>query len=369
MLSIDTTDDHASNWAKNRLIEEVLAQTSKASLREIVDSNLQDMLNLDIVDQTYEYFPGDDKVEPVPTNRTVQVPATAESIRRNQQVFGSRLGEGLAGELFKVANDRVRDEIGPGDVPDPEGDAMLAAAYVAAVGKTDEVVARIHQYARELTDELWADNHSFIASLPKERQAAYKEVLGRDTQPASFQMVAPMNAQVNAKIRFEDGTEKDLPSYPTHILVTEDGRYPCLLNDLEQEVLQRETSRDTHLGWYRNPTRSGGDALTVAYEMGERWRGLKPDFLVFDKASDGTTQVSIIDPHSSYLDDWLYKLKGLAAYAEKHGDKYKQILALDEFNDTLRCLDLKEASTRKAIREHSGTGEDLYTSAVSFEYR
>lgn len=57
----------------------------------------------------------------------------------------------------------------------------------------------------------------------------------------------------------------------------------------------------------------------------------------------------IVDPHGHHLGDALPKLRGLAAYAERHGHHYQRIDAVAKVGDTLRVLDLTEPSVRGAV--------------------
>jgi len=45
------------------------------------------------------------------------------------------------------------------------------------------------------------------------------------------------------------------------------------------------------------------------------------------------------------------KLHGLAKYAETHAHAYRRIEAVAKIDDTLRVLDLKDASVRKAVAQ------------------
>ncbi|MEN9253117.1 MAG: hypothetical protein Q6L58_11840, partial [Thermostichales cyanobacterium BF3_bins_165] len=128
-----------------------------------------------------------------------------------------------------------------------------------------------------------------------------------------------------------------------------DGTFPTDANAWETEVLDRELARDGVVGWYRNPARSSQDSLAVVYDLGGKVRTVRPDFVFFAEQPDGSIAASIVDPHSHHLGDALPKLRGLAAYAERHGSQYLRIEAVAKIADTFRVLDLKEASVRAAV--------------------
>ncbi len=56
----------------------------------------------------------------------------------------------------------------------------------------------------------------------------------------------------------------------------------------------------------------------------------------------------IVAPHGPYFADALPKLKGLAQYAETHGNCYRRIESVAEFKSKLRLLNLKREEVRKA---------------------
>jgi len=132
-------------------------------------------------------------------------------------------------------------------------------------------------------------------------------------------------------------------------MADDDGTFPVDPNAWEAEVLDRELDRDGMVGWYRNPSRSSQDSLAIAYDHGGRVRTMRPDFVFFAERPDGTIAASIVDPHGHHLGDALPKLRGLAAYAERHGSDFERIDAVAKVDGTTRVLDLTEATVRAAV--------------------
>ena len=112
-----------------------------------------------------------------------------------------------------------------------------------------------------------------------------------------------------------------------------------------------EAARPGFRAWYRNPARSTQDSLAIAYQDGDRYRTVRPDFIFFGEDTDGEVTAVIVDPHSHHLADAIPKLKGLAAYAEKHAAHYLRIESISKIDDKLRVLDLTADEVRKAIGE------------------
>ncbi len=85
-----------------------------------------------------------------------------------------------------------------------------------------------------------------------------------------------------------------------------------------------------------------------------RWieaKTLRPDFIFFTRQPDGSIAASIVHPHGHHLADALPKLRGLAAYAEAHGDQFQRIDAVAKVDGSLRVLDLTEAPVRTAVAD------------------
>ena len=59
--------------------------------------------------------------------------------------------------------------------------------------------------------------------------------------------------------------------------------------------------------------------------------------------------VDILDPHSSSFSDALPKAKGLAKFAEKHGEQFGRIELIHKVNGRIRRLNLKEKEIREQI--------------------
>jgi hypothetical protein len=59
--------------------------------------------------------------------------------------------------------------------------------------------------------------------------------------------------------------------------------------------------------------------------------------------------VDILDPHSSSYSDAIPKAKGLAKFAETHGEQFGRIELIHKVNGQLKRIDLKDEATRKKI--------------------
>jgi type III restriction enzyme len=128
------------------------------------------------------------------------------------------------------------------------------------------------------------------------------------------------------------------------------GRFPVdtSRSSWESDVLERELSAATLVGWYRNPG-SGRHALAVPYQAGDKVLLMHPDFLFFHQDGDDIV-MDIIDPHRHDLADAAPKWSGLASYAQDHSDRVRRVLAVIKTTDgELRALDLTADSISEKL--------------------
>jgi hypothetical protein len=189
-------------------------------------------------------------------------------------------------------------------------------------------------------------------------------------QPEHTPTVIPTDLRVDTV----DLDRNPLPSAELHILSDAAGAYPLdeSLNPGELKVIERETGKDTMVGWYRNPSAAGKHSLRVAYKDGATWRSVQPDFIFVQRNTSGQLVPSIVDPHGTHFSDAMPKLLGLAQYAEDHGHLYARIESLAETRaGEMRMLNQKDPKVREAIRQavrDGASSASLFTSEVSQAY-
>ncbi len=231
-----------------------------------------------------------------------------------------------------------------------DGALLDAHATVAAFGLVSDVKDYLDDEADKLARKWLTEHRAAIKALSDERQDVYRQLREMSVEPQDLDLAKPTAWLVPTTER-RCGTDTDLPPYRMHLLADRVGSFPADLNEWEAEVLDREYGRPGFVGWYRNPSRRSQDSLAVAYEHGGRIRTVRPDFLFFSEHDDGTIGAAIVDPHGHHLADALPKLRGLAAYAERHGADFERIDAVTKLNGIYRVLDFTEASVRDAVDE------------------
>lgn len=252
--------------------------------------------------------------------------------------------------------------------PEDDENALLEAQItVSAIGLVPEIVEAIEDEADKIAREWLADTRVERKNLTDEQQAEYDRLEGMSLTPERVALRRPRKTQAETKERQPDGTEKPLPTSSTHLLTSQDGTYPLDLNDWEQQVLATEENRAGFIGWYRNPDRAVKESLAIAYQDNHSWKALRPDFLFFTETPNGIA-VDLVDPHSTHLSDALPKLRGLAQFAEQHGDEFRRIESVAQVDGKLRVLDIGQAAVREAITRATDA-KSLYASELAYDYQ
>src|SRR6266566_623340 len=255
--------------------------------------------------------------------------------------------------------------VGPGG----DDDHLLEAHItVASLARVPEIGQALDTEADNLARSWLGQTRVARKGLTDEQQAEYDRLEGMSTQPERITLTTPKTAQADTKVRHADGTETDLPTRTLHVMAAEDGIYPIDLNDWERKVVDAEAKQPGFKGWYRNPSRTAKESLAVAYrDTSGDWKALRPDFIFFGTAHDGSVVVDLVDPHGHHLSDALPKLKGLADFAERFEADFRRIESVAETGGKLRVLDITRENVRKAIRS-AESAKALYESDLAADY-
>jgi hypothetical protein len=251
-------------------------------------------------------------------------------------------------------------------------DEDLREAYVraSALATVKPLREKIDREADALVDAWFAEHRVAILGLTDERQQEYEDIRSLATEPQTGVLRRPRNRLEDFAEVLDSGQVTTAPLVKSHLMSDAHGDFPIgALNSWEREVVEVELSRPDVVAWYRNPSHSGVDSVTVAYRdaIGD-WRSMHPDFIFFNRV-DGVVRPSIVDPHGQHLEDSLVKLQGLAKYAERYGEAFHRIEASLKAGERWRVLDLKRADVRVAVANHTGQVLELYNSPIAVEYK
>lgn len=246
------------------------------------------------------------------------------------------------------------------DIEDDEEALTEAHTTIAALGLVGDVKIALDAAAIKLANEWFHQYRAEIRGLSHERQDEYRQIKGMSDEPQDVDLAQPTSRLEMTEIREADGSKTTIATFEHHLLCDANGKYPVQFGSgWEPDVLKAEMKREGFIAWYRNPGHATQDSLGISYKDGKAFGIVRPDFLFFAKAGDGSIVVDIVDPHGTHLADALPKLKGLAAYAETHGAYYRRIEAVADSGSGLRVLDLTSAEVRNAIAT-AQTARELY---------
>lgn len=246
---------------------------------------------------------------------------------------------------------------------DPDYDSETdAISRISAIGNSVEIMQGMETWASEKTQELLDSYGSFRNSVSAENREKWDRIEG-NTKP-----YIERNLNIQASITRQN---MDYKKYPKHIISDDDGWAYLNLNPLEDDVVRTELSHKPNVAWYRNQARNLNASLAIPYKIGDSLENMYPDFIFFQKASDGTIIPSIVDPHGDWLGDSIAKLKGYVMYLKDHPDTFGRVLAVtDSKNGECRSLDLMDEKVQKAIDKFSGdTAKTLFHGELSRPYK
>jgi type III restriction enzyme len=279
--------------------------------------------------------------------------------RRAARIFSPDISRTYVDALaYEAANPEDADEF--------EEALVDGRVQVAALGLVTEVQPHFDAEADKLAKDWLAAYGPAIKALSHDRQESYRQVREMSAEPQDVDLVKPVGRFEATKARVND-VETALPTYKHHLLCDEQGVYPAELNNWEVAVVETEMKREGFSFWYRNPQQPGQSSLGIAYLSGDQYGIVRPDFIFFASAADGTPIADLVDPHGLHLADALPKLRGLALYAATHAGAYRRIESVAEVLGKLRVLDLKRADVRDAIAG-AADAASLFKGSLAADY-
>jgi type III restriction enzyme len=292
----------------------------------------------------------------------VRQEATAlRDIDRDTRKVVATLKEGVAKDYVKY---RV-DKAGAGT------DVLTVRTEVAALLMVDGVSTEVEAAATKWVQDQFTKFAVEIKNTTGATRDAYLKVKEQISKPEETGIELTSNLKAATKDSNKEDAA-DLPTFAGHLFSDGIGKFPAKLNDWETQVIETELKRPSFVAWYRNPSRATLSALRIAYQDDAgKWGSLQVDFIVISRRDDESLAASIVDPHGDHLADAKAKLRGLADFAEKCGDRYIRIESIAKVaNGQLRSLDLLDAKVRKAVRTfEGGKVTALYESASATDYQ
>ena len=237
-----------------------------------------------------------------------------------------------------------------------------AISRIAAVGYCMEIIHAMEIWAEKKTDELLSIYGPQRYAVSEENKMKWDRIEG-NTKP-----YIERNLNVQASITRQN---KEYDAYPKHIISDDTGWAYLKLNDMEKDVVRTELARSLNVAWYRNQSRNLNASLAIAYMLNDEWSNMYPDFIFFQRLSDGRIIRSIVDPHGDWLSDCVAKLKGYVMYIKDHPDMFGSVIVIaDQKGGEYRYLDLMMVEVQDAIETFNGSSaKELFTGPLSRVYK
>ena len=231
-------------------------------------------------------------------------------------------------------------------------DSRVAALGLIELPDGEPSLVSVVEDAADALTKLWLTTHAkAIKDLPDSRKPVYDEIRGMATKPE----LIPVEVKVDEEVDSVDEDLNKLSTVERHVLADAHGFFPLepKLNRWERAAIEHELGdkSDPVVGWYRNPSSASKHSVRVPYEAAGKWKSMQPD-LIFVREDQGLLVPSIVDPHGAHLGDASPKLKALAEYANRHGDRYGRIIAVGiEEDGYLIGISLKDPAIQRAVFE------------------
>lgn len=281
--------------------------------------------------------------------------------------------EGAVSDYERYLQARLGDPTSPDFDEDYDfTESKLEAAAIALLpGVAEAVEARCEQVAQE-----WYARYRTRIRSRESVHSEIQKIMSGNRAPERSDITLPDKDKVTVHPE----------SFKKHVLVTDDGTFPIKVNGWEREVIKAEAQHS--YCWYRNPSSATEAALRIPYDEAgtlrdegvtkdKKWKSLQPDFVFIHEGDNGTFVPSVVDPHGSWINDALPKLKALAEYAQRcldseTGNPFARIDAIAEnAHKELVTLDMTEEHVRAAVLAYTGTqAKDLYNdTAITTKYQ
>lgn len=322
MTMFDDIDAKALPNAKSLIVDVLNGELQQLRRKKDFIGNMAANQEIEVREVAVQYG---DWVE-IPDGKKLKVKATPENIEDLFNQCGRILGEGLHMTFWKAGVDRKNP--------------YRRQLELYGVLQEPETITKLERACKNSLDDLYERRRISIEKLPSSKQEEYRRIYYRMQKEPSAEPLVPSLDYPGKKT----GTRLE-----KHLYATEDGLFfeDFTASSWEREILDFELAKPEVVGWLRNLPRKDW-SLCIPYDEGGVIKPLYPDFILFRKVKSKTI-VDILDPHASAFADAIYKAKGLAGYAEKHGGLFGRVEIINKVNGKLLRLDLNNERVRRKV--------------------
>lgn len=226
-------------------------------------------------------------------------------------------------------------------------DPLRAKLALYLILQDDQARRNLEAACGERLKKLFDKYNQDTRKLPVSAQEKYRKIRRQAKDPEPLTLIYPDTIQLpNGKTGWRD-----------HLYTDANGDcYIDFKSSWETIVLKEEMARKDFAGWLRNVDRKQW-ALTIPYEMDNETKAAYPDFIILRRAGKRTI-VDLLEPHDITRTDVVYKAKGFARYAEKHGEFYGRIELIEVVKGITKRLNIADETVREKVKRISNS-EDL----------
>ncbi len=235
------------------------------------------------------------------------------------------VGEGLHRTYWKRYHDKEK----------PNG----AKLELFALMRQPDALPTMAKLAKEEFDAWWNKHKTDIRKLPASIRARFNALFQTSGVPAVQDWELP--GQIVEK--------KEGAVWEKHLFCDTDGRFSAKLNGWETELLKDEMEKDGFVCWLRNTPQKDW-ALCVPYEINGVVKSFYPDFVIVRQSGKGFV-VDLLEPHDMSRVDTVPKAKGLAKFADEHGEEFGRLIVARKAGEKMQIADVHEKSTREKIKK------------------
>ena len=236
-----------------------------------------------------------------------------------------------------------------------------AVKRLVAVICCDEIMLQLSEWALKKANELIVKHDSNKGRLDAKNLAIWDKIVGNVQNWVEKNISVPIGVA---------GQNKLYETYKKHLICTSNGLAYLKLNDLEKYVVNKETSNEYNIAWYRNPSYVSNNSLAIPYRVGkDELKNFFPDFIFFEETNDGRIIRNIVDPHGEWMSDSVPRLEGYIEYLKNHYNDFAKVLVITKIDNEYRYLDLKNHNVIKLIKEFKGSSaRELFKGSLSRLY-
>jgi type III restriction enzyme len=329
-LNLDGIDKDAWGEAKALAVKTLMSEGKRLGKNKAFAKAINEKKEISVRAVTFDYnkLSADD-------GRAETIPATDENIENLFDLCAKQLGEGLHMEYWRANVDM--------------NDPLRAKLTLYLILQDDQARRNLEAACGERLKQLFDKYNRDTRKLPVSAQEKYRKIRRQAKDPEPLTLIYPDTIQL----------PKGKTDWRDHLYTDANGDFHIdFKSGWETIVLKEEISRKDFAGWLRNVDRKPW-ALTIPYEMDNETKAAYPDFIILRRVGKRTI-VDLLEPHDTTRTDAVYKAKGFARYAEKHGEFYGRIELIEVVKGKTKRLNIADEMVREKVKRISNS-EDLHS--------